>query len=166
MSRKPKAKQLSFSLKQKIGIYKERNPRASIRFIAELFGVTYNQARRAITQWQRGELRKTKPRTKLKKIEEIRAELTPDETLERQFHFAVAQLESTANLAADERIRLLESLFSMRKILQNIRLESHIKRTDAGVIKEIVRKYEPNASDDDVIKIYLEAVERWKLQAN
>jgi len=51
----------------------------------------------------------------------------------------------------------------MRKTLQQINLENHIKKTDAGIIANIIRKFKPDAGDDDIIKIYKEAVELWKM---
>lgn len=157
-----KAPQLTLAKRQQIGRYKEKFPTATIAVIAEQFNCSYNQARNAINDYKSGKLHRTKPRAKYKSIEEVKEKYTPDELLELQFHKSLAHLEKDAQIATDERIKLLEMLFSMRRILQNIRLESHIKRVDAGVIKEIIRKFIPDATDESVIKIYLEAVERWK----
>lgn len=163
--RQKKASPLPIQKKQQIGKYKEKFPTASYHEIADNFNITYNQARSACVDYRAGKLHRTKPRPKPKAIDEITDTFSADELLERQYHKAVAALESEKNLTVDERIKLLESLFQMRKILQNLRLESFIKRADAGVIKVIIKRFLPDATDDDVIKIYLEAVERWKIES-
>ncbi len=160
-----KAPTIALSLRQKIGRYKDKNPKATIGECAQKFNVTYNQARRAIMQWQSGVLRRSRPKARPKDISELVASHSADELLEMQYHKSIAALESNHNLATDERIKLLESLFAMRKILQALKLENHIKRVDAGIIKLIIKKYAPEVTDDEVIKIYLEAVEKWKLES-
>jgi hypothetical protein len=116
-------------------------------------------------QWQSGVLRRSRPKARPKDISELVASHSADELLEMQYHKSIAALESNHNLATDERIKLLESLFAMRKILQALKLENHIKRVDCCIIKLIIKKYAPEVTDDEVIKIYLEAVEKWKLES-
>lgn len=131
-----KANTLTLQRRQQIGRYKEKFPTATYGEIAEKFNVTYNQARNACNDFKAGKLHRTRPRPKPKPVRDIVEKFSADELLERQYHTAVAALESNINIAVDERIKLLESMFQMRKILQNLRLEAYIKRADAGVIKK------------------------------
>lgn len=162
MAPRIKAPRLTIQLRQRIGKYKEKFPKATAQEIANEFHVTVNQVRSAIAAWQAGDLRRTKPRPKAKSIELVK-EASADKLLENQYHTAIAQLEVDANLPADERVQLLDKLFSMRKTLQQVRLESHIKRVDATVFSALVRRFKPSASDEDVIAIYREVVEELKL---
>jgi hypothetical protein len=158
-----KAPQLAHSKKLEIARYKKKFPTASIVEISLHYNVTYDQARRAIMQDQAGELRRTKPRAKKADVEKIIEVHDMDSLLEKQFHFALAQLERDATIAVDERVSLLDKLFSSRKILQQVRLESHIKRADSVIIAQIVRRFEPDASDERIIAIYKEELEKWKI---
>lgn len=154
---------LSLSLRQRIAKYKERNPLAKISEVADQFNVTYDQARKAVADYKKGLLNRSKPRKK-KSIDLSEAMETPaDKILEIQYHTAAAQLEISSDLAVDERIAMLDKLFTMRKTLQQVRLENHIKRVDASVFSALVRKFKPDADDEEVIKYYREIIEELKL---
>ena len=157
-----KAPQMPISKRQKIGKYKEKFPNATANEIAAEFNVTTNQVRSAVKAYQAGDLRRTKPRPKKVSIEKA-METPADKLLENQYHVAAAQLETETNIPADERIGLLKDLFAMRKLLQQVRLESHIKRVDAVVFAALVRKFKPEAVDEDIISIYHELINELKL---
>jgi replication initiation and membrane attachment protein DnaB len=161
--RKIKAPALKIYKAKQIARYKENNPKVSIRAIADKYQVSYEQARNAIKRSKEGRLGKIQTRSKKIKTDKIKAaNPEPDSLLEMQYHQAVAQLEADQDMPADQRIALLDKLFSARKILQQVRLESHIKKTDAAIIAGIIRRYEPDASDERVITIYREELERWR----
>lgn len=157
-----KAANIAKSTKISIGRYKERNPSASIREVADKFNVTYDQARNAIQNWKLGKLKVTPARQKRKKIQEAK-EMPTDYLLEKQYKTLLAQLDSDDKMPADARAQMLDKLFSMRKTLQQVKLESHLKKTDAQVFSALVRKFKPQASDEDVIAVYREVVESLKL---
>lgn len=157
-----KAANIAKSTKIAIGRYKERNPSASIREVADKFNVTYDQARNSINKWKEGKLKVTPARLKRKKIAEAQ-ELPTDLLLEKQYKTLLAQLDSDDKMPADARAQMLEKLFQMRKTLQQVKLESHLKKTDAQVFSALVRKFNPCASDEDVITIYREVIESLKL---
>lgn len=162
--RKRKAPKLPIQKRLAIARWKEKYPKATFYEIAEEFNCTYDQARQAWRDYIDGKLTRRKPTRKKINVEDIMTKDNADEILERQYHRAVAELEATNSISVEERVGLLEDLFSMRKILQQIKLENYIKRIDAGVIRILIRRYEPEATDDDVIRIYLESVEKWKLE--
>lgn len=159
-----KAAKLTRQKKIAIGKFKDKNPKATYYEISDTYSCTYEQARSACVAYKKGELTRVKSRAKTADVDEILENQTADDLLEKQYHTAVAQLQAETKLSVEDRVKLLSSLFSMRKILQQLRLESFIKRADAGVIKIIIKKFLPDCTDDDVIKIYLEAVERWKME--
>lgn len=161
MSRK--APSIALSLRQKIGRYKEKNPSSTYGELAVKFNVSYNQARSACNDWQSGKLKRGNPRAKVKEVQEIK-ELPADELLEKQYHHAVAQLESNEKLAADERIPLLDKLFTMRKKLQQVKLESHLKKVDSEIFAAVIRRFNPAVSDEDIIAIYREIVEELRIE--
>lgn len=157
-----KSPALSLHKRQTIGKHKDKFPKATIADIAKQYNVSYNQAYKAVKDWQAGDLHRTRPRPKPLKLAES-LKIPADTLLETQYHTAVAGLNSNDKLAVDERVGLLDKLFAMRKTLQQVKLEGHIKRADAVVIAAIVRKFKPEASDEDVIAIYREIMTELKL---
>jgi hypothetical protein len=160
MTSKQKAPALRHSTKIAIARYKKKYPTASLDEIAQKYNCTANQVRYALDQDKRGELRRSPGRTKYKDVEKVKSEKTADELLESQFQHAIAQLEADGKLAADMRIALLEKLFNMMKTLQATKLVGHLKRADALIIARIVKRYEPEATDQRVIEIYREELEK------
>lgn len=158
-----KAIHLSRNQKMKIAKYAENNPNASMVDIAKEFKCTYNQVVYALKLYREGRLHANKPKTRKKNVEVIITERQPEDIIANQFHRSLAELEADSRINVNDRVVMLDKLVSMRKTLQQIKLENHIKKTDAGIIALIVRKFLPDATDDDVIKIYREAVELWKM---
>lgn len=154
-----KARALSRQLKIRIGRYKERNPKTTYGEVAAEFGVTYDQARTAHKQHTSGALRTSKSRSKRGKVEEIITTTTADELIERQHLAALAELELDKKLGVSDRIEMLDTLCRIAKSSRTMRLEAHLKRLDAGVIARIVRRYEPDATDERVIEVYREETE-------
>lgn len=161
MAKRTKALKMTISTRQRIGKFREDNPKIPITEIAEKFNCTYQQARKAIEDWKNGNL--SRPRNRKSKNIEI-ADITtpPDTMLENQFRIVLGSLESNLDLTVDVRTQLLDKCFSMRKQIQSLRLEHHIKRADAALIAIIIRKYEPTASDDRVLEIYQESLDIYR----
>lgn len=156
LPRKMSAK-LALSAQRAIAAYKRKHPKAPIIEIAEKYNVSPSQVRRAIELDRDGRLTKTEPRTPRKKIREIVKTSTPDDLLKSQYLVVCAGLEADEKIPLSNRASMLEKLVFMRKTMQQIQLQSHMKRTDAGIIALLVRKFEPDADDDRVISLYLEA---------
>ncbi len=154
-----KANKLVISTRQRIGKYKEENPDTTLAELAAKFNCTFNQARKAVADWNEGTLRRPAVRKQTIKID---TDSNSDEIIERQFHLAVCQLEADSEMTVETRINLVEKCIKIRKILQSLRLERHIKRADAVLFGIIVKMYEPDASDDRIIEIYNQAVEIYK----
>lgn len=157
-----KAAPISNRMKVKIGKFAANNPGAKMTDIAKEFNVTYNQVVHALKLYREGKLHKRRPRVKHQNIEAILVEKSTEDIIDEQYKYCAAQLQTQATIAVDDRISMLDKLVAMRKTLQTVKLEGHIKRTDAGIIALLVRKFEPEASDEDVVKYYREALELWK----
>lgn len=162
MDKKQKALKLCISTRQSIGKYKEKNPNATIGEIAAKFRCTYQQARKAINDWETGQLSRPRASKGEKSVKANTITESPDTLLENQFQLALSSMELNKDMPSETRIQLLEKCFSMRKIIQSLRLEKHIKRADAALIGIIIRKFEPDASDDRIIEIYQESHEKYR----
>lgn len=154
--KKQKACKLSLSTRQRIGNFKDKNPAISIVDIANKFNCSYEQARKAIADYKAGILNKKPAKLKKPVIEDF-LKNPADDNLEYQYNYAVASLRSEI-LPAETNILLLDKLFTMKKKIQSINLEKHLKRPDAALIASIIRKYEPEASNDRVIEVYHEVL--------
>lgn len=151
-----KSRYLTVLEKIKIGKHKEKFPEITNTNLAVLFNCTYDQARRAVIQYNKGMLNRGQKRVKSKKTEEIKKDKTPDEIFSSQYHTSLAALESDIQIQAIDRITCLEKLARVRKIDQSIKLSNHIKRADADIIAALIRRYVPEATDEMVISIYRE----------
>lgn len=63
------------------------------------------------------------------------------------------------------RVRILESVSRILKQVATHKLESHIKRADADIVTLIIRSYEPNATDEYVIKKWRETAEKLRMMS-
>lgn len=159
-----KAKPINVATKIRIAKHKEKHPDISITNISELFNVSYEQARRSIIDYKKGKYSRPGERGKCKKAKDIMEESSPDEIFESQFHLSLALLESEASIGAIDRINALEKIAKIRKSNQSIELERHLKRADAGVVAAIVRRYEPEATNERIIVVYREEFEKLKVE--
>ena len=155
--RKQKAPKLVISTRQSIGRYKKNNPKATTNEIAAKFGCTAQQVRKAISDFNQGLLSKPKSNNKAQDVGEL-LNRPADELLEEQYHYSIAQVSADKKLGTDVRVQMLKDIFGMRKIIQSLRLESHLKRTDAVILGIIIRRFLPQATDDDIIAIYNESL--------
>jgi len=142
--------------RQRIGVFKRRNPNANYWEIADKFNCTYDQARRACHDYEAGKLTRSAPKAKPIDTDIVSTGKTADQLLESQFEYALVSLDLDKDIRIDSRVQYLDKLFGMRKTIQQVKLESHIKRLDATIIGAIIRRYEPDASDERIIEIYKE----------
>jgi|GEM_PF-3166068 hypothetical protein len=156
-----RAPAITLALRQKIGRYKDRYPKATLSEMAALFNVTVNQVRSSIEGFRSGKYSRTKPRRKSVDISTLLGQ-PPDKILESQYAFALAQLGSDDKLPADERIASLDKLARIYKTIQDSKIAKHIKSGDSAIVADIVRRYEPGATDERVITVIKEEYERWK----
>ena len=148
-----KAHPLPKSTRCKIGKKKEGHPNLTYGELASQFNCTYEQARRAHHQFRDGHLSGRKRRRN--------KEVTSGGTLSDLFQSALDNA-LTSDLNAMESVAAVERLARSRHTIQQLELTGHMKRTDAAIIAQIIRRYEPDADDDKVIAIYREEYALWK----
>jgi hypothetical protein len=151
---------LPHSRRMAIAKWKEKHPEESLRMIAERFSVTYNQVRHAIEQYHAGALHKTPRRQPRKRASEVKESLSADEIFQDQYHTSLAGLAANREIPVDERIKHLGSLAFIRKTISQISLQAHLKRVDAEVIVELVHRFDPSLTEEQIIKIYMECLHK------
>lgn len=151
-----KSEEASLLTKQKVGAYKRRNPDTPITTIAEMFGVTRAQAAYYIKQYDEGKLTKSKPRVRKRKVEELK-DVQTDDLFERQVRVILESLESDDKLDPETRASILEKTARMS-------LGTHLRRADAEIIIRIIRRFIPDASEMECIKIYKEELAKWSAE--
>ena len=152
-----KANKLTIIKQQQIATYKHKNPKISMSAIAEQFNVTVDQVNYAVQKSKKGELKLGRIRTKKINLDEIKSD---ENLLKVNYEKALKHLNSVDNIAVDDRINLLDKLANTSKTIQQMELQNHLKRLDANVIASIIRRFRPDATDDDIIKIYSEELEK------
>ncbi len=155
MARKPKAHPLPKSTRVRIGKKKERHPHLTYGELAKQFNCTYDQARSSHHAYRDGKLSGTRRRR------DKRSEVEGSSLL-ATFQTAMDKLNSDTNLSGAEMVVMLERLARARHTIQQMDLTGHLRSTDASLIARIIRRYEPDASDDEVIAIYREEFELCK----
>jgi hypothetical protein len=155
-----KAHPISVTLKLRIAKHKEKHDNISFVELAQLFNVSYDQARSAVMDYKSGKLNVKNVKKVKSNSSEIKDKYTTEELFDSQFHQALADLEAAEDMNVLERINALEKIAKIRKALQSVRLEAHLKRADADIIAAIIRRYDPDASDERIIEIYKEEVEK------
>lgn len=81
--------------------------------------------------------------------------------IENQSLMILEQLPK-ARINLIDRTKIIADISRMERQRKEQEIEAHIKRTDAQVIARIVRRFMPQATDADVIKIFREELDRWK----
>lgn len=147
--------------------YWNKHPELGPSAIADLFGITRSQARWILKLEQEGKLQSEIPGMRRRSVSTIQLkkmtkELDLDQALEEQLRMCLAELSTVSSMPMLERIDRLSQLMQVRKTLLQTKLQSHLRRIDADVIATIIRKYDPEASDEDVVKIYRAAIEELK----
>ena len=140
-----------------IGRWKRKHPQISVRELCERYDATPRQVRTALQKFEAGVLIKpNRHNVPRKKINELKT-LPPEELLAGQLAHSIAQLEADAKMDLQLRVSLLDRLTSMIKTMQQVALTGHLRSADAQIIAIIIRRYVPEATDDDVIRLYHEA---------
>jgi hypothetical protein len=149
---RPKAHALPISTQRTIAKYKEKNPKVSYVQLAKMYNCTYEQAREAHKRLERGDLKDRRGRP----MRSIHASGDVTGMFRTLIDTAVTALHEDTNISAIELVQMLDKVAGVLKIEQQLSLTSHLKRADAVLIAALIRRYEPQATDDDVIRIYRE----------
>lgn len=163
-TRKEKAHPLTIAMQIRIAKHKEKYPEMPYTALAELFNVTYDQARQSHKRFIKGRLNRGTKRMPVQSIEKIKNEKSANAIIDSQFHTALASLEQDNQISAIERINALEKISRIKKLLQSVELTEHIKRADSDVIAAIIRRFLPDASNEEIIKIYREEYSKLEME--
>ncbi len=152
-------------VQRRIFLFFLRNPNMAMTEIAAKFRVTYNQVLYSIQKGKRGGFGQPAPsmyRTRKVRLEDIETK-SEKELIEDIYLDCIKELHIESQLSPSTKIPLLEKLANIKKIIQHTTLENHLKRADAEIIARIIRRYEPEATNEDVIRIYREEYEKWQV---
>lgn len=72
-------------------------------------------------------------------------------------------MQTRSNILPGDRAFMLEKLARVDRHIKSSELESALGRRDSAVIAALVRMYEPSATDEDIVRIYKQAVEITKM---
>ncbi|GEM_PF-2259583 len=88
-----------------------------------------------------------------------------DDFLEYQ---AIQTMEriNTSNLQPADSIKALKDCSVVLRDVHNRRMQSKLKRGDAEIIAKLIRRFLPDATDEQVIDIYAEELKRYEAEAN
>lgn len=160
--RKPKAPILSIPKRLKIARYADNYPDMRLTDIARQFNVERNQVQYAIQQYREGKLGTKPPVKSSKKIDALKQEFSSMQLVEQQAHALIAELTLEKGFALIDRVKLLAEITAVIKSAHQLSLTNHIKRADSVLIGMIIRRFVPDASDTDIVKIYQEELEKCK----
>ena len=158
-----KRKRIDDELAKRIAIWKVNHPDTTLAELEKKFGVPTHVARYAIQKFSgEAELAKSTKRGRINQSKIIARDIDQVESLKRQLNFVIAELENNNTMVVSSRVELLYKLIRIRVFLQDLEIEAHIKRVDADVIAMIIRRFIPEATSDDIIKIYTEEFHKWQ----
>ena len=152
---KPKAHELPNSTQAAIGREYDQAKKAgrdvTYGSLAAKWNCTVDQVRSYVTKYRSGAYagrqgRKPAART-------ARNPLAPVSTsIDQELQMALEDL-STADLTPNDRIFLLEKLTKAMRTVQQTALTGHLRSQDALLIASIIRRFEPEATDEDIVFI-------------
>lgn len=155
---KVRANQMPLSKQIEVGKFAAANKNMPLTEVVEHFERkwNYDQVVRAARKYKEGKLTiKHVTKKKSKQTKETAALNSVDELFDKQLKYALAQLDTDTEAPAVERVAALHKL-------QQMMLISHMKRADANIVASIIRRFIPDASDSDVVKVYSEEVAKCK----
>lgn len=158
------------ALLKEIALYKALHPKTTYAFLEQKFSVPMHVVRYAIQKYAefslQAELMKSTKKGRIIQSEFVADNIDQIAILKKQLNFCLAMLENENKLALASRIDLLYKAMRIRVHIQQIELESHLKRTDALLIAAIIRRFKSNATDEEIIKIYNEEIEKIKINSD
>lgn len=150
-------------LLKKIAIWKSNHPDITLAMLEKKFSVPTHVARYALQKFAgEAELGKATRKGRLNQSKIISKDIDQIESLKGQLNFVLAELENNNTMVISSRVEMLYKVMRIRVFLQDLEIESHIKRVDADVIAMIIRRFVPEATSDDIIKIYSEEFHKWQ----
>lgn len=144
-----------------VASYKVANPGLTGQEIADHFQISKGQAYYAIKRYVNSAKMLIGNRSgKVSNARLLEPYTDETEAIKKQIRIALGQIDSDDSMAIANRVELLHKITRIRQYLQMTDLQSHLKRADAAIIAAIIRRFVPDITDDDIIKIYHEELEK------
>lgn len=148
-----------------VAVWKSNHPGATIAELAERFNIKPHQVRYALDKYAEDANLMKNTRAGRKAVAsaligngspERPADESSLELLNNQLALILAQLECDDAMPVMARVQALNTATRVKRLLQSMTLQHHLKRLDADIIAAIIRRYNPNVSDTEIIEIYNE----------
>jgi len=146
-----------------IALFKANNPTSTIKEIAEIFNVKPHQVRYAIDKYtDSAKLLKGNKSGRVQASKMIAKKISDIVLFNKQLGFVISELDNDDKMPLKTRIDYLYKITKMKTFVQEVELESHLKRVDAAIIGGIIKRFLPDATNEDVINIYNEELHKWQ----
>ncbi len=155
-----KAKKISQTTRRDIAKYKRDHPKATMEQIAQHFNVTSRQVQYALDLDERGELSRRK--TKTVDARQLQSALTKPlpQLVEEQSHYTMAQLSAIADIDPLMRSRTIERVARARQVNLHADMQLNLHGVDWRILCSTIRRFWPEATDIDCIRIFNEERDR------
>lgn len=154
-------KRLSIMKMKQIAAWKSVHPELSHEQLAEIFECTPAQARYALQKYaELGEMAMATKKGKKVLSSLIKDYVDEDEILDKQIKEILSQLEVETNIAVSTRLQHIKDVLIIKEKAQKLKLEKHLRGIDSDIVAEIIKKFMPDATNEDIIKIFNEAKEK------
>lgn len=147
-----------------VAVWKSNHPESTIAELAERFRLKPHQVRYALNKYAEDAQLMKNTRAGRKAAAGALMGQSPDrpadesalELLNNQLALILTQLECDDAMPVMARVQALNTATRVKRLLQSMTLQHHLKRLDADIIAAIIRRYNPNVSDTEIIEIYNE----------
>jgi hypothetical protein len=158
-----KRRALSEMQMKQIATWAVMNPEMTQRELALKFNCSEAQVRYSFEKFGDVAVFSQNTRSGRKALTQILADtIDNDENIMREeLKNIIAKLMVDSEMESTSKLQLLNMASTIKVKLQKVSMQNHMRDLDARTVAAIIRRYEPNASDEDIIKIYKE--ERKKL---
>lgn len=156
-----KAPTLTLNMMKNIALYKAQNPDISAAAVAKHFNVTIHQVNYAVRQTKAGKI--VMKKTSKVKTAQALFKMKDDgynKLFEEQTHYILAQLSVDEHLDHFKRVTVLEKIAKARKIQTEQEMQVHLKGMDWDIYAMTIRRFMPNASDKEIIRLFNEIKDR------
>lgn len=149
-------------MQQEVAEYAINRPKEIDRDVALRFGCTPAQVRYAREKAERGEIVVSREIVSDELRVSSRMATTDRETmLTNQAHRILAQLEESPEMPVKERAWAMDKVVRIEETLQSMRLVGKTGNANAAIIFHLVRSILPNATEQEVIDLYVSAENEW-----
>jgi hypothetical protein len=155
--RRRKANKISDKKRLQIAKWREKNPTASYKFLADKFNVTYEQARTACKKFKDGDLGAPKLRRTNKinaKIEAFAKDGDYKALIKDMFNEALVKVSEQEDLVPEQLLKITQELIKTQRQLLAIDLYTQIKSPDVDKVCKLVRLVDPTLTDAKIIELW------------